>query len=245
MARILTTLLYASMLLSCAGCMKEQAQQAKGASTASSPALKPAPATPIEEKKEELGGKTWDPQWDALVEQALPSDLLSTAAAHAVASYCPRFGQESEADKRAFWAYFFQALAGAEAGLDPDIDVHHTQAKLAKLDTVSKRPIRQEGLLQLTYEDAQRYGCDFDWQRDRTLPEKDPARSILQPSKNLSCGVNIIENQIIKQNKPLIVRSSYWSTLQPGTSSYRVFAKQMANVPLACGVGARKSRRPR
>jgi hypothetical protein len=123
--------------------------------------------------------------------------------------------------------------------------VHHTQASLAKLDGVSKRPIRQEGLLQLTYKDSQRYDCDFDGQLDRTLPEKDPARSILQPSKNLCCGVNIIENQIIKQNKPLIARSSYWSPLQPGTSSYRVFAKQMANAPLACGVGARKSRRPR
>ena len=47
-----------------------------------------------------------------------------------------------------------------------------------------------------------------------------------------------MENQIIKQHKPLVVRSSYWSTLHPGTASYRVFLKQMANVPTAGGIGA-------
>jgi hypothetical protein len=200
--------------------------------------MKAAPATPIEEKKEELGGKTWDPQWDVVVEQALPLDMLSPIAARAVKSFCPNFGSEAEADKRAFWAYLFQALAGAEAGLDPSSDVRHTEAAVSKTDTVTRRPIRQQGLLQLSYEDAERYGCDLDWAKDRRLPSHDPDISILQPEKNLACGVKIMENQIITQKKPLVVRSSYWSTLQPGTVSYRVFAKQMANVPAACKVTA-------
>jgi hypothetical protein len=209
------------------------------------PAMKAAPATPIEEKKEELGGNTWDPQWDVIIEKALPPEMLSPQAARAVRSYCPLFGQEAEADKRAFWAYLFQALAGAEAGLNPATDVRHTDPVLAKTDTVSHRLIRQEGLLQLTYEDDQRYGCDFDWARDRTLPVKDPNRTILDPARNLSCGIKIMENQIIVQKKPLIARTSYWATLQPGTVSYHVFAKQMANVPAACGVGVRQIRRAR
>lgn len=204
--------------------------------------MKPAPPTPIAEKKAELGGTTWDPQWDAVVEQALPPDMLSNSAARAVRGYCPRFAEESEADKRAFWAYVFQALAGAEAGLNPETDVHHRQPVLNKIDRVTKRPIRQEGLLQLTYEDDERYGCDFDWQRDRMLPVKDPDRTILQPANNLSCGVKIMENQIVTQRKPLVTRSSYWSTLQPGTVSYRVFAKQMVNVPAACGRHERRMR---
>ena len=202
------------------------------------PAIKVAPATPIAEKKEELGGTTWNPQWDVEVEKALSPDMLSPVAARAVRSFCPNFGNEGEADKRAFWAYLFQAMAGAEAGLDPSADVHHTQAVMAKTDTVTKRPIRQQGLLQLSYQDADRYGCDLNWTRDRQLPKHDPETSILQPEKNLACGVKIMENQIITQKKPLIVKSSYWSTLQPGTASYRVFAKQMANVPEACKVTA-------
>ena len=51
-----------------AGC---KAKELQPVAAAPAPVMKAAPATPIEEKKEELGGKTWDPQWDVLVEQAL------------------------------------------------------------------------------------------------------------------------------------------------------------------------------
>ena len=94
--------------------------------------------------------------------------------------------------------------------------------------------------MQVKYEDAQRYGCDFDWEKDRMLPVKDPGRTILDPEKNLGCGVKIMENQIVAQGKPLVSRTSYWATLQPWTAGFRVFAKQMANVPAACGLRVRK-----
>lgn len=202
------------------------------------PVLKPAPATPIAEKKQELGQESWDPQWDAIVEQALSPEMLSPRVARGVRSYCPRFNSMSEADKRAFWAYTFQALAGAEAGLKPTSDVRHTEPEVAVEDTVTKRTVRQEGLLQLTYMDAKRYGCDFDWQKDKPLAEKDPARTILTPRNNLLCGVKILENQMLTQGKPLLTQSSYWVTLRPLQPSYLVFAKQMKNVPAVCRQGA-------
>jgi hypothetical protein len=201
------------------------------------PEMKAAPPTPIAEKKQELGEQSWDPQWDRIVEEALPPEMLSASAARGVRSFCPRFAAMSEGDKRAFWAYTFQALAGAEAGLKPTTDVQHTEPEVAKQDTVTKRMIRSEGLLQLTYMDAERYGCDFDWQQDKTLREKDPAKTILQPRNNLLCGVKILENQMITQRKPLLTPSSYWVTLRPGRPSYQVFFKQMKNVPSACRQG--------
>ena len=143
----------------------------------------------------------------------------------------------SDVDKRAFWAYTFQALAGAEAGLKPTTDVRHTEPEVAVKDTVSKRTVHQEGLLQLTYMDSDRYGCDFDWDHDKALPEKDPSRTILSPRNNLLCGVKIMENQILTQKKPLLSASSYWVTLRPGRPSYLVFAKQMKNVPTVCRQG--------
>jgi hypothetical protein len=48
--------------------------------------------------------------------------------------------------------------------------------------------------------------------------------------------VKILVNQTIVQHKPLLARSGYWSTLQPNGPSYRVFAKQMTNPPVACGL---------
>ena len=223
--------------LAFAGCSRQQPQQ-QAAAPPPQPQMKAAPPTPIAEKKQELGEPSWDPQWDQIVEQALSPAMLSANAGRGVRTFCPRFATMSEADKRAFWAYTFQALAAAEAGLKPTTDVRHTEPEVAKVDSVSKRMVRSEGLLQLTYMDATRYGCDFDWEHDKQLPEKDPAKTILQPRNNLLCGVKILENQMITQRRPLLSPASYWVTLQPAHSSYRIFAKQMKNVPAACRLAA-------
>jgi hypothetical protein len=200
------------------------------------PAIKAAPPTPIAEKKAELGDdETWQPEWDVIVEKALPPEMLSPQVAKAVKPFCPRFNALSEADKRAYWAYFFQALAGAEAGLKPTTDVQHTEPEIAVKDGVTHRMVRSEGLLQLTYMDSERYDCDFDWDRDQELAEHDPDKTILQPKNNLLCGVKILKNQLIDQHKPLLSSTRYWSTLQPGTVSVKVFLNQMANVPAVCG----------
>jgi hypothetical protein len=161
-----------------------------------------------------------------------------------VRPFCPRFDAIGEADKRAFWAYFFQALAGAEGGLKPTAHVRHSEPAMEVKDQVTGAQGRTEGLLQLAYEDEKRYGCDFDWEADRRLKAGDPARTILQPKNNLECGIKILDQQIIAQHKPLLSRSGYWSTLRPGTASYRMFAKQMANVPTACGMRSGTGRRP-
>jgi len=165
--------------------------------------------------------------------------MLSPKVAKAVKPLCPRFSALSEGDKRAFWAYFFQALAGAEAGLVPTANVHHRDRVLQVRDDVTHHLVRQEGLLQLTYMDQERYGCDFDWEKDKSLDEHDPDKTILQPRNNLLCGVNIIRNQLIDQHKPLLSSTSYFATLQPGTISIKVFLKQMKNEPSVCRVPSR------
>jgi hypothetical protein len=192
-------------------------------------AIKPAPPTPIDVKKVELGGTPWNSQWDQIIEKALPPEMLSSQVPRGVRQFCPRFYEMGTTDKRAFWAYFFQALAGAEAGLNPNTSIRHSKPEGAIA-------MRSEGLLHLAYADQKRYGCDFNWQVDRALKANDPAKTILQPKNNLECGVKILVNQTIVQHKPLLTRSGYWSTLQPEGPSARVFGKQMTNPPAACGL---------
>jgi hypothetical protein len=198
------------------------------ATTSPAQAIKPAPPTPIDVKKVELGGTPWNSQWDQIIEKALPPQMLSSQVPRGVRRFCPRFYEMGTTDKRTFWAYFFQALAGAEAGLNPNTSVRHSEPEGIAM--------RSEGLLQLSYADQKRYGCDFNWQGDRALKANDPAKTILQPKNNLECGVKILVNQTIVQHKPLLTRSGYWSTLQPDGPSSRVFAKQMTNPPTACGL---------
>jgi hypothetical protein len=223
-----------AMTLLAVGCNKTQTPAA-AATTPPVPAMKPAPPTPIDVKRAEIGGPMWDPGWDKIVEEALPPELLSPQAGRDMRAFCPRFDAIAEADKRAFWAYFFQALAGAEGGLKPTSNVRHGQAEMQVKDSVTGMRGRTEGLLQLAYEDQKRYRCDFDYEADRKLKPGDPSRTILQPKNNLECGIKILDQELFQQHKPLLSRTEYWSTLQPGTASYSVFAKQMANVPAACG----------
>jgi hypothetical protein len=192
-------------------------------------AIQPVPPTPIDIKKVELGGTPWKPLWDQIIEKALPPEMLSSQVPPGVRRFCPRFYEMSTTDKRTFWAYFFQALAGAEAGLNPKTTVRHSEPEGAVA-------MRSEGLLQLAYADHKRYGCDFNWQVDRALKANDPAKTILQPRNNLECGVKILVNQIIVHHKPLLTPSGYWSTLHPDGPSFRVFANQMTNPPDACGL---------
>jgi hypothetical protein len=96
--------------------------------------------------------------------------------------------------------------------------------------------MRHEGLLQLAYRDHKRFGCDFNWEADRTLKANDPAKTILQSKNNLECGVKILVNQTIIHYKPLLAPSGYWETLQPDGPSFQIFAKQMANPLYACGL---------
>ena len=201
----------------------------------SDPLVKAVPPTPIAEKKADLDEPGWDPVWTQLVEKSLPPELLSRDRERAVKSLCPRFKELNDAEKRVYWAYFFQALAGAEAGLKPTADVRHNDPELAVVDTVTHHMVRQEGLLQLTYMDSERYGCDFDWDKDKDLAVHDPAKTILQPENNLLCGIKILSNQLVTRRKPLLSAASYWVTLQPGRPSFNVFIKQMANEPAFCG----------
>jgi hypothetical protein len=230
----------AGLLVLAIGCKKHEGPRPQPAPPMK--AMKPAPPTPIAVKKVELGETTWEPGWDKIVEEAIPASMLSAQVPHDVRRFCPRFYVMGMADKRAFWAYFFQALAGAEAGLDPTSRVRHTEPEVAVRDEVTGRAVRSSGLLQLTYEDQKRYGCDFDWEADRKLTSEDPEKTILQPKYNLECGVKILTRQIIDMHKSLFSPTGYWSTLRTGNPDYRMFAKQMTNPPAACGLHARSAR---
>jgi hypothetical protein len=146
--RVATVLIF-SAILSYAGpvaCKHGYSEKAPSQPAPAAPVTKAAPPTPLAVKKAELGdGTTWNPQWDRIVETSLPPEMLSTEVPRDVRHFCPRFYQMNETDKRAFWAYFFQALAGAEAGLNPRTNVRHTEPEVAKVDDVTHQMVHSEG----------------------------------------------------------------------------------------------------
>lgn len=195
---------------------------------------KPVPPTPIQKKSRELGGPTWEGKWTKIIERSVPAKMLSRQVPRDVQHFCPRFYRMTTPHKRQFWAYFFQALAGAESGLNKVANVHHRQPSVNVRDSVTGKLTHQEGLLQLSYKDAERYDCEFDWETDKQLSTHDPEKTILQPANNLLCGMKILYNQIITFHRPILYHASYWGTLRPGTTGNANFLRQMSNVPEAC-----------
>jgi len=78
--------------------------------------------------------------------------------------------------------------------------------------------------------------ANFDWEADRKLPASSAARSISSAEEQSGMRrEDPLQPKSSIKHKPLFTRTSYWSTLQPGRKSYRIFAKQMTNPPPPCG----------
>jgi hypothetical protein len=57
-------------------------------------------------KKVDLAGTPWNPQWDQIIEKALPAGMLSSRAPIAYVDSAAIY-EMSETDKRTFWALWF------------------------------------------------------------------------------------------------------------------------------------------
>lgn len=179
------------------------------------------PTGPAFPEAPELGAVGWDnPKknsriWSAHVYQLiLDKRLTLLRGAKDVATFCPKFENLTIEQRAYFWTAFVSAFAYYESLWDPTARMVETSMGT---DPVTGRQIASEGLLQLSYQDGQNhaYCNEFDWNADRKLASKDPRRTILDPLKNLSCGVQILNRQIERHGKILIDRGAYWAVLKP------------------------------
>lgn len=154
----------------------------------------------------------WTSHTFAIVEQEANTFLRGTED---VESFCPRYNTLTNRQRVNFWGVLISAVAKYESGFSPVSRMLETT--LGK-DSVTGLPVYSEGLLQLSYQDIKWASyCEFDWTTDRRLPANDPQKTILDPYKNLTCGIKILAKQIAKRG--VIAAKSgqnYWSTLIPG-----------------------------
>ncbi|MDZ4081957.1 MAG: hypothetical protein U1E10_03395 [Bdellovibrionales bacterium] len=130
-----------------------------------------------------------------------------------VTEYCPRFFAISIEERAWFWTALVSGMAFYESGWDPTSRMHETTMGT---DPVTGQPLYSEGLLQLSYQDRQGhpYCNEFDWDNDRHLGPRDPRKTILNPEKNLSCGIQILNRQIRKHRRIGIGKGAYWSVIK-------------------------------
>jgi hypothetical protein len=155
--------------------------------------------------------------WSDIVRQIIESkaeDLYKGPTD--VASFCPMYDRLGKQDRLNFWAEFISAVSKFESSWKAT--TRYTETTMGT-DPVTGSQVVSEGLLQLSYQDVEwATFCEFDWANDNKLYPAltDARRSILDPYKNLSCGLQILNRQVKKKGAIALSSGVYWSVLRLG-----------------------------
>jgi hypothetical protein len=166
---------------------------------------------PLWEKAKSEQGPSWS-QFAAQIILTEAPDLMKGTAD--VQSFCPSYFHLTTDEKVNFWVYLVSAVVKYESGFEPTSRLREIGLGT---DGVTHLPVYSEGLLQLSYQDQQGYPfCnEFDWAHDEVLSPTDPRKTILDPIKNLRCGIRILNKVVGRHNLIAFDSGHYWSTLMP------------------------------
>lgn len=169
---------------------------------------------PLAWEKSVAGSKSWSDYIYKTIKTEEPQ-MLDVNAATDVSLFCPNFHNLNVNQRLNFWGQLFAGIAFYESGWSPTSRMIETTMGI---DPITGKQVASEGLLQMSYQDVPNYGnvCEFDWKKDRFLDLNDPRRTILDPYKNLSCGIKIMAKQL-KRSGVIATRSgAYWAVIIPG-----------------------------
>jgi hypothetical protein len=183
------------------------------------PVSEPKGPTPLVsalwEKSNPKDGASWT-SYALTVVKDYGSNLV--AGTTDVTNFCPAYLSLNADQKMSFWVYLVSAVTKFESGYSP---TNRFRESTMGTDPITKQQVWSEGLLQLSYQDSLNYKfCnEFDWSKDSLLAASDSKKTILDPYKNLKCGIRIM-NQIMGSHHAIAYGSGhYWSTLKT-TSKY-------------------------
>lgn len=120
-------------------------------------------------------------QWTTLAHQAIDTlapQLVSVVPAD-IDAFCPGYRNASPANRRAFYVALLAEVARYESNFDPS--VRYTES----FKDSQGRPVVSRGLLQISQESANGYGCAIA-----------TADQLQDPATNIQCGVRILDRWI-------------------------------------------------
>lgn len=113
------------------------------------------------------------------------SNLLSSTPAD-MQSYCPKYEKLNTQDRRSFWVHLISSLAKFESNHDPKVRFNETTVDPGML-TKQGEPIISRGLLQISKESANGYGCKITDELE-----------LHDPNTNINCAVRILDRWVGK-----------------------------------------------
>jgi hypothetical protein len=203
--------------------------------TSPGPIQAPIPKPPVQLPPVNTGFKAlWEGQhagsseWTSIAQAAVQNYGTALLKGPSdVSAFCPMYDRLGTLDRVNFWVQLIAAMSKYESGFNPA----SRMAEALGIDAVTKKQVESEGLLQLSYQDELNYGkvvpagiCHFDYNSDSKLPVTDVRRSILDPRKNLDCGIAILNRQVARYGQLAIASGAYWSVIK-SNSKYSKLAQ--------------------
>lgn len=145
--------------------------------------------------------------WSKHVFERLPAlaPRLLAATPSDVTQFCPAYGQLNERDKKNFWVYLLSSMAELESSHKPEMS--YTEA----FNDAQGNRVVSRGLLQISIESGNGYGCGF-----KTASE------LHDPLKNLDCGLRILNKWVGNDGK---IAGQIGATWQGGARYWAVLRR--------------------
>jgi hypothetical protein len=157
--------------------------------------------------------------WTTFLLHELNASKLPDQMPRDAASFCPNYSRMSRSDRNVFWAHLVVAMAKRESSYKPDMQ-YKESFKDAK-----GRYVISRGLLQISQESANSYGCRID-----------PASELHFPEINLSCGLKIIERWVVRDGQAMgspgknVGCGRYWSVCRSSSGSYEKIRARLRQI---------------
>ncbi len=171
-------------------------------------------------KREVPQAALWSKMIYEIIENKTP-EILSQNSADDVEIFCPKYRTLNDHQRENFWAQLFVGIARFESSWHATSST--VERQMNSKDSVTGLHVASEGLLQLSYQDEKNYGlkCGFDWNKDKKYKQKDERKTILDPYKNLNCGIQIFAYQLRRFRKIVVDdhRQLYWAVIYNGRAN--------------------------
>ena len=137
--------------------------------------------------------------------------------------FCPNYQNLNREQRKYFWAFIISLMVRFESNYNPAATYEES------FDDSTGQPVVSRGLLQISFESSQSYGCGFT-----------SAGQLHDAFRNLSCGINILKKWVpadqsiagyLDENWRGGAR--YWSTLRSADKdSYNTIVKRSSELTL-------------
>jgi hypothetical protein len=150
--------------------------------------------------------------WSTYVFKLLQNEAKAILTAQDMSRFCKKYSFLNESQKINVAGQLIAGIVKWESSFNP---TSRFQESTMGTDPVTGLPVWSEGLMQLSYQDTQWAPfCAFNWAADKKLPVDSPKKTILDPYKNLYCGMRILANQITRKGSIVLSTGVYWSVIK-------------------------------